>query len=94
MAKKQNYWYVLVLTEEGPKFVTKINYANKTAEWDKLEAPLEMGMQRAKDLALGLMCNFHTAYPVCARCELENQPYYYNKGQFEWKWNEEVENND
>ena len=89
MAKKKNYWYVLVLTSEGAKFVTKINYSDKTAEWDGVAKPLEMDMSRAKDLAFGLMCNFHQAYPVCSPIELDAQPYYYSKGHFEWKWTED-----
>ena len=68
----------------GPVFVTKINYGNRTAEWNMLEKPLEMDMERAKDLALGLMLNFNTAFPVCCPIEMENQPYYYENGKFEW----------
>ena len=91
MAKKKNHWYVLVLTSDGPAFVTAVQYANKTAEWDKLEKPLEMSESVAKDLAFGLMCNFHTAYPVCAPIEMDNQPYRYNIGHFEWAMDEKKE---
>ena len=89
MAKKKNFWYVLVLTNEGPKFVTKVNNLNKTAEWDKLAKPLDFSEVYAKDLALGLMMNWFTAYPICAPIELDHQPYRYNEGHFEWVKNEE-----
>lgn len=91
MANKKNYWYVLVMTNYGAKFVTKINYSNRTAEWDGVEKPLEMDMNRAKDLAFGLMCNFNQAYPVCAPIELDNQPYVYADGHFKWVWNKDEE---
>lgn len=85
MAKKKNFWYVLVMANHGPVFVTKLNYGNRTAEWNKLEKPLEMSMERAKDIAWGLMANFNVAFPVCSPIEMTTQPYYYEKGQFEWK---------
>ena len=74
--KKKNYWYVLVLTDVGPKFVTSVEYSPKIAHWDKLEKPLELGESGAKDLALGLNANFFTAYPVCMPFEVTHQPYY------------------
>ena len=85
MANKKNYWYVLVLTDYGAIFVTKINYGNRTAEWNKLEKPLEMSMQRAKDITWGLMANFNTAFAVCSPIEITCQAYYYNKGHFVWE---------
>ena len=88
MAKKKNYWYVLVMSDNGPVFVTKINYGDRTAEWNKLEKPLEMDKDRAQDLALGLNLNFHTAYSVCQTFELDRQPYRYSDWHIEWKENE------
>jgi hypothetical protein len=41
MAKKQNYYYVLVMTNNGPVFVTSVNNLDKTAYWDKNEKPLD-----------------------------------------------------
>ena len=87
--KKKNYWYVLVLTNEGAKFVTKVEYHPKVAHWNGLEKPLELSESTAKDLAFGLNANFYIAYPVCMPFKLDNQPYYYNLGKFEWKPNEE-----
>lgn len=88
MAKKQYYWYVLVITNDGAKFVTKTNYGNKTAEWNMLEKPLEMTQNAAKDLSFGLMVNFFQAYAVCSPIELSYQPYRYESGHFEWVENE------
>ena len=85
MAKKKNFWYVLVLTETGPTFVTKINYSNKTAEWNKDESPIEFNERAAKDLALGLCANLNMAYAVCSAFKLDSQPYHYEMGKFIWK---------
>jgi len=89
MGRTKNYWYVLVMTNSGPTFVTKVNYSDKTAEWNKDDKPLKMSMESAKDLAMGLMANLNFAFAVCNFYELENQPYRYNMGKFEWKSNKE-----
>ena len=91
---KKNYWYVLVLTNGGPVFVTKVEYSPKYAYWNKEELPLEFGQEQAKDLAMGLQVNGTMAYAVCNFYELENQPYYYNRGHFEWVEGKEEEEND
>ena len=83
--KKKNYWYVLVLTSEGAKFVTGIEHDTKIAHWDGLEKPLEFSESMAKDLAFGLNANFFLAYPVCMPFEITHQPYFYKLGKFEWK---------
>lgn len=90
MAKKKNHYYVLVLTNEGPTFVTGVR-PNKYAEFNKLEAPKEFDKYYAEDMALGLNLNLITAFPVCMPFELDSQPYLYNKGHFEWKYNSEEE---
>jgi len=87
--KKKNFWYVLVMTETGPAFVTKIDHSDKTARWDKDEMPLEMGEYMAKDIAMGLCANLHSAYAVCHFYELDNQPYLYNLGYFKWEKNKD-----
>ena len=91
MAKKQNYYYVLVMTGHGPVFVTSVNNTDKVAHWDGTEAPKELGKYRADDLAMGLTLNGNVAFTVCAKYELETQPYMYSKGQFVWKYVEEVD---
>ena len=92
MAKKKNYWYVLVMSNDGPVFVTKINYGDRTAEWNKLEKPLEMDKDRAQELTLGLNLNLNISFAVCQPFELDSQPYRYDAYHIEWKENEkEVE---
>lgn len=86
MAKsKKNHYYVLVITNEGPKFVTKVNYGDKTAEWNYNEKPLEMDKLWAEDLVLGLNLNFHMSYLVCQKWEIDSQPYRYDRYKFDWK---------
>ena len=89
MAKKQNYYYVLVMTNNGAVFVTSIDYKNKMARWDKTEKPLEMGKYRAEDLTLGLNLNFNLAFTVCSKFELDEQPYRYDVGEFMWQSKED-----
>ena len=88
MAKKKNYYYVMVLTEEGPKYVTSIG-DHHTAHWDMLEKPMEFSKEWAEDITRGLLLNFINAVMVVMPIEIDNQPFRYNKGKFEWKWNEE-----
>ena len=88
--KQKEFWYILVITNDGPVFVTGVKYSpHKYAEWNKDEKPLELGKNAAKDVALGLMLNFTQAYPICAPIELTNQPYFYDKGRLEWIWNKD-----
>lgn len=88
--KKKEYWYILVLTNDGPVFVTGTAGHNE-AQWNKDEKPLELNESCAKNIATGLMCNFYSAYPVCAPIELNCQPYFYDRGKFEWVWNDKKE---
>lgn len=85
--KRQNWYYVLVMTDGGPVFVTSVEYSPKVAHWDKTEKPLVMDKSRAEDLTLGLNLNFHVAFTVCSKFEMDYQPYMYDKGCFEWKFN-------
>lgn len=85
MGKQKDYWYVLVLTEEGPVFVTDVDNATKVAKWNKHEPPCKLTEYWAKDLAVGLRCNLFLAYAVCNGVEITHQPYHYDSGAFEWK---------
>jgi len=89
MAKKQNFYYVMVMSQTGPVFVTYVDRLNKLAQWNKNEKPLEMGKYWAEDLTLGLNLNFNLAFTVCSKFELDNQPYLYDRGRFEWIMNKE-----
>ena len=88
MAKQTRWHYVLVLTNHGPVFVTKIG-EHKTAYWNDSEKPKEFSKEWAEDLAFGLTVNGYCAFAVTTRYELDNQPYRYNMGQFEWISKEE-----
>lgn len=84
-SKKKNHYYVLVMTNDGPKFVTKVNYGDKTAEWNYKEKPLELEKVWAEDLVLGLNLNYHLAYVVCQKWEIERHPYRYEDYKLDWK---------
>lgn len=88
---KQRYWYyVLVFTNSGPKYVTEI-LPQKTARWDELGKPMEFSKELAEDLYTGLCLNFHTAIMVKSRFEIESQPYNYK--HYSVKFEEKEENN-
>lgn len=89
--KKKKHYYVLVITDEGPKFVTKVNYGDKTAEWNYDEKPLEFEKVWAEDLVLGLNLNMNQAYLICQNWEIESQPYRYNEWKISWQKRETEE---
>ncbi len=84
MAKK-NYYYVIVLTDEGAKFVTGI-MPHHYAEYDALKTPKSFPKEMESDIAWGLMANFNQAYMVQTPYEITTQPYMYDKGNFKWEW--------
>lgn len=86
--KAKNHYYVIVMANDGPAFVTSIEYVGKFAHWKKGEKPLEMSKTQAENLAYGLNLNFHQAYTVYMPYEIETQPYRYSAGEWEWKWKE------
>ena len=67
------FYYVVVATEDGAKFVTKTDYATKTAYWDSNEKPLVFSKTQADDLALCLTLNFHLAFTLKSYHELQGQ---------------------
>ena len=75
--KKKIHYYVLVISNEGPKFVTSVNNCDRTAEWNYKDKPMEFDKYWAEDLALGLAVNGHMAYTVAQKWELDSQPYRY-----------------
>lgn len=88
MSKQKRYYYVMILTEQGPVLVTSVDRGTKTAHWDRDEKPLELGKFWAEDLQFGLSANFFSAFVVSTFYELESQPYRYNMGHFEWRLND------
>ena len=85
------HYYILVLTQKGPKFVTKLG-TNRTAYWNANEKPLEVSREWAIDVSYGLTWNCNPAYPVCVNYEIEIQPFMYDRGHFEWHWDEQTTN--
>ena len=78
MALKYLY-YVLVVTNEGGKFVTKVDNATKTAYWDSKEKPLAFTKTQADDLALCLTLNFYPAFTLKSYHELKSQIFIKEK---------------
>lgn len=64
MAKQKYSYFIGVLTEDGVKFVTNINYDNKTALWESSKEAKELPMSVADDIVQGLLCNFIYAFTV------------------------------
>ena len=74
---KKNHYYVLVFAESGPAYVTSVNYADKSARWDKNETPKEFTKSNAENLVFGLRCNWFNAVVVMHPIEIDRQPYNY-----------------
>ena len=89
--RKKLHYYVLVISDEGPKFVTKVNYGDHTAEWDYTQKPLELDKLWAEDIVLGLTLNMHQAYLICQNWEIEHQPYRYEDYKIQWVEREKEE---
>ena len=67
------FYYVLVLSDGQAKFVTKTDYATKTAYWDSNQKPLAFSKTQADDLALCLSINFYLAFTLKSYHELKSQ---------------------
>ena len=67
------FYYVLVKTEDGAKFVTQLDNATKTAFWNSNETPMPFNKSYAEDLALCLTLNFHLAFVMKSYHELKTQ---------------------
>lgn len=74
MAQKNFYYIGVMDSEEGMKFVTKIDRESEAALWEKDKKPLAMSQQTAKDYAEALTWNFVPATVVKTFWKLENQP--------------------
>ena len=92
MANKKHYYYVLVLSNEGPVFVTEIG-DHHVAYWEMDKKPLEFSRTYAEDITNGLRGNYINAVLVDNNYELECQPFRYDKGNFVWKWREDNDGN-
>ena len=89
MAKKQTEWfYVVVYTLEGPKYVTGLG-DHHTAYWDTEKPPYELSKEWAREIVIGLLWNGYNANVVMSPIEIESQPYRYEIGHFEFVHEEE-----
>lgn len=75
--KTKNHYYILVFTDNGPVYVTSVNYADKSAKWEKDKVPKEFSRSNAEDIVFGLCCNFFNAVVVTHKVEIDCQPYNY-----------------
>lgn len=91
MAGNKYYYYVLVITDYGPVFVTGTG-EHHTAYWDKDKEPKAFSKSRAEDITLGLGLNGHSSFTVVSPWEIDYQPYAYDRGELAWVAKEE--NND
>ena len=73
------FYYVLVLSDGQAKFVTKTDYATKTAYWDSKEKPLAFTKTQADDLALCLSINFYPAFTLKSYHELKSHIFIKEK---------------
>lgn len=80
MAKKKNYYYVVVLGEECRlAMVTKIDNEKRVAEWKMKKENKPYCFHSLKDaqyVCMGLLWRGTWAYPVSMNYELEQLPYY------------------
>lgn len=69
----KNYYYVQVIADNKPKFITSIDHTTKCAKWEK-DRPFKQfnTLARAKDIANGLCYNGYYAYVVTSIIPLDN----------------------
>lgn len=72
MATK-NFYYIIVLSEGKAKFVTSLEYQNRSARWELDKQPLAMNKSLAQDIAYGLCLNFHPAYVLSSHHMITDQ---------------------
>lgn len=78
MAKKQQtYYYVIVFTSQGAKYVTGLDYSTKTAMWNITDTPKSMSQLQAEDIQTGLLWNGYNCAVVISRFEIDTHPYNY-----------------
>lgn len=92
--KKANHYYVLVFVDNGPAYVTSVNYADRSARWDKDKVPMEFSKSEAESLVFGLCCNFFNAVVVTRPVEIDCQPYNYKYYNCQFVQKEGIESED
>ena len=89
MAKKKYYYYVLVFTGSGPKYVTELHNLDRTAFWNVNDKPLAMSKDNAEFLAVALTWNGNHSVMVTSTYEIDTHPYNYADYKIEWVKKEE-----
>lgn len=89
MARNKFYYYVLVMTGEGPVFVTGIDIRTNMAYWDKMKEPYCFGTtanarDEAQRLVAGLNWNGNPSYVIQKVTEQTYQPFMYENGHFKF----------
>lgn len=85
MSRAKDNWYVIVMTQVGPKFVTHVNWRDNIAEWNGEARPYRFDNKAdAQEIARGLTFNVSPAYAICQAWEITEQPFQYGAGKFMW----------
>ena len=84
MSKSEEYYYILVFTDKGPKFVTESDICMLECRWDGV-TPKQFEREDAAYMALILTRNGNYAVAIYSLYEIDTQPFDYEKGYFEWK---------
>ncbi len=88
---EKKYYYVLVFTNSGPKYVTSLG-EHKTCYWNEKEKPLSMSKCYAENVCFGLCMNSYSSCVAQLPYELESQPYNYK--DYEIKFEERKKENE
>lgn len=82
--KTERHYYILVFTDGGPVYVTKVDHTSKTSFWDCHQTPKEFSKSVAEDISYGLLLNGYLSVVAESPCEITSQPYRYD--EFELKF--------
>lgn len=75
LSMKGKHIYVVIMCDK-PRFITKIDYASRTAEWEATGIPYEFqSWDDANYVCLGLMWSGQYAFPVVSSVE-QTTPFY------------------
>ena len=71
------YYYIVVFTVSGPRYVTGIGEHN-TALWELDKEPMQFSKEFGRNVVLGLTLNFWNCGLVEVPIDLHSHPYNYN----------------
>jgi len=80
---KKKWYYVLVFTNNGPKYLTGFGEHNM-AYWDEEKKPLALTKSYAESVVYGLSLNLFQSVVATSLYELEQQPYAYDRFSINW----------